>query len=77
MRFHSRSYQTLAPTSYGHVFGELILSHTFDDGAYNGATAYIRSHKTPNVVHHLVYNGSGMSLNSSPELVAVNLAHLT
>ena len=75
MRFHSRSYQTLAPTSYGRVFGELILSHTFDD-AYNSATAYIRSCDTTNVVHHLVYDGPGMSLPSSPQLVPVNLTRL-
>ena len=68
--------KTLAPTSDGRVFGELTLSHTFDDGAYNSATAYIRSHETPNVVHHLVYDGSGMSLDSSPELVPVNLTRL-
>ena len=72
MRFHSRSCQTVAPTSDGRVFGELTLSHTFDD-AYNSATAYIRSRKTPNVVHHLVYDGPGMSLTSSPQLVPVNL----
>ena len=60
MRFHSRSYQTLAPTSDGRVFGELTLSHTFHD-AYNSATAYIRSCETTNVVHHLVYDGPGMS----------------
>ena len=75
MRLHSRSYQTLAPISDGHVFGELTLSHTFDD-AHNSATAYIRSRETPNVVHHLVYDGPGMYLNSSPQLVPVNLIHL-
>ena len=62
MRFHSRSYQMLAPTSDGRVFGELTLSHTFDD-AYNSATAYISSRETPNAVHHLVCDGPGMSLN--------------
>ena len=76
MRFHSCSYQTLAPTSDGRVSDELTLSHTFDDDAYNSATAYIRSHETPNVVHHLVYDGSGMSLNSSPQLVPVDLTRL-
>ena len=75
MRFHSRSYQTLAPTSDGGVFGELTLSHTFDD-AYNSATAYIRSCETTNVVHHLVYDGQAMSLTSSPQLVPVNLIRL-
>ena len=75
MRFHSRSYQTLSPTSDGRVFDELTLSHTFDD-AYNSATTYIRSRETPNVVHRLVYDGPGISLNSSPQLVPVNLTHL-
>ena len=75
MPFHSRSYQTLAPTSDGRVFGELTLSHTFDD-AYNSATAYVRSYETTNVVHHLVYDGPGMFLTSSPQLVPVNLTRL-
>ena len=75
MRFHSRSYQTLAPTSNGRVFGELTLSHAFDD-AYNSATAYIRSCETTNVVHQLEYDGPGMSLTSSPQLVPVNLTRL-
>ena len=51
MCFHSRSYQTLAPTSDGRVFGELTLSYTFDD-AYNSATVYIRSRETPDAAHH-------------------------
>ena len=71
MRFHSRSYETLTPTSDGRVFGELTLSHTFDD-AYTSATAYIRSRETPDAVYHLVYDGPGMSFNSSPQLVPVN-----
>ena len=41
MRFHSRSYQTLAPKSDSRIYGELTLSLTFDD-AYNSAAAYIR-----------------------------------
>ena len=75
MRFHSRSCQTLAPTSDGRVFGEFILSHTFDD-AYNCATVYVRSRETPDAVHSLVYDGPGMSINSSPQLVRVNLTPL-
>ena len=75
MRFHSRSYQTLAPTSDGRVFGELTLSHPFDD-AYNSATAYIRSCDTTNVVHHLVYDSPGLSLILSPQLAPVNLTRL-
>ena len=60
IRFHSRSYQTLAPTPDARIFGELTLSHTFDD-AYNSAAAYIRSRETPDAVHPLVYDGPGMS----------------
>ena len=75
MHFHSRSYQTLVPISDGCIFGELTLSHTFD-GSYNSATAYIRSRETPHAVHHLVYDGPGISLNSSPQLVPVNLTCL-
>ena len=75
MRFHSRSYQTLKPTPDGRIFGELTLSHTFND-AYNNATAYIRCRETPDALHHLVYNGPGMSLNSSPQLVPVNPTRL-
>ena len=75
MCFHSRSYQTLAPTSDGRVFGELTLSHTFDD-AYNSTTTYIWSCETTNVVHHLIYDGPGMSLTSSPQLVPVKLTRL-
>ena len=75
MRFHSRSYQTLAPASDGRVFGELTPSHTFDD-AYNSATAHIQSCDTTNVVHQLICDSPGMSLTSSPQLVTVNLTRL-
>ena len=75
MRFHSRSYQTLTPAPDGRIFGELILSHTFDD-AYNSAAAYIRSREAPDAAHHFVNDGPGMSLNTSPQLVPVNLTHL-
>ena len=75
MRFHSRSYQTLAPKSDSRIYGELTLSLTFDD-AYNSAAASIRSRETPDAVHYLVYDGPGMSLNSSLQLVPVNLTRL-
>ena len=75
MRFHSGFYQTLAPASDGRVFGELTLSQTFDD-ACTSATAYIRSCETTNVVHQLRYDGTGMSLTLSPQLVPVNLTRL-
>ena len=67
MRFHSLSYQTLTPTHDGRIFGELAPSHTFD------AAAHIRSCEAPDAAHHLAYDGPGMSLNTAPQLVRVNL----
>ena len=75
MRFHSRSYQTLAPTPDGRLFGELALSCAFDD-ACNSAAAYIRSCEAPDAAYHLVYDGPGESLNMTPQLVPVNLIRL-
>ena len=75
MRFHTRSYQTLAPTHDGRIFGELTLSHTFDN-AHNSAAAYIHSCETPDAAHHLVYDGPGMSLTTAPQLVPLNLVRL-
>ena len=75
MRFHTCSYQTLAPTHDGRIFGELTLSHTFDN-AHNSAAAYIHSCETPDAAHHLVYDGPGMSLTTDPQLVPVNLVRL-
>ena len=75
MRFHTRSYQTLAPTHDGRIFGELTLSHTFDN-AHNSAAAYIHSCETPDAAHHLIYNGPSMSLSTAPQLVPVYLVRL-
>ena len=75
MRFHSRSYQTLAPTHDGRIFGELALSHTFDN-AHSSAAAYIRSCEASDTTHHLPYDGPGMSLNTALQLVPVNLVRL-
>ena len=75
MRFHTRYYQTLAPKPDGRLFGEVTLSHTFDD-ACNSAAAHIRSCEAPNAAYHLVYDGPVMSLNIVPQLVPVNLIHL-
>ena len=68
MRFHSRSYQTLAPTPDGRLFGELALSHIFGDAA-----AYVHSRKATDTAYHLVYDGPGMSLNVTPQLPPVHL----
>ena len=75
MRFHSRSHKTLPPTPDGRLFGKLTLSHTFDD-AYNSAAAYIRSCEASDAAHYLLYDGPGMSLNTAPQLVPVNLIRL-
>ena len=72
MRFHTRSYQTLAPTHDGRIFGELTLSHTFYH-AYDSAAAYIHSCETPDAAHHLIYDGQGMTLTTALQLVPVNL----
>ena len=75
MHFNSRSYQTLAPTHDGRIFGELTLSNTFDN-AHNSAAGYIRSCEAPDAAYHLVYDGPGMSLTTAPQLVPVNLVRL-
>ena len=75
MRFQSRSYITLPPQPDGRVFGELTLSHICDDN--NGsAAAYIRNCETPNAAYNLVYDGPGVSLDDSPQLISVNLVRL-
>ena len=75
MRFHSRSYQTLAPPPDDRPFGELTLLHTFGD-ACNSAAAYVHSREATDTAHHLVYDGSGVSLNITPQLVPVHLIRL-
>ena len=75
MRFHTRSYQTLAPTHDGRIFGELTLSHTFYN-AHKSAAAYIHSCETLDSTHHLTYDGTGMTLTTAPQLVPVNLVRL-
>ena len=74
MRFHSRSYQTLPPHPDGRTFGELTLSPCGDN--LGSAAAYIRSHEAPANAYHLVYDGLGVSLTESPQLIPVNLVRL-
>ena len=74
MRFHSRSYQTLSPQTDGRIFGELTLSLCDDD--LGSAAAYIRNHESSDAVYHLVYDGLGISLTDSPQLIPVNLIRL-
>ena len=75
MRFHSRSYRTLAHTPDGRLFGELTLPHTFDDD-YNSAAAYTHSCEAPDAAYHLVYDDPSVALNSAPQLVPVYLIRL-
>ena len=52
MRFHSRSYQTLPPTSDGRVLGEFTPTHIGDNSG-SGASAYIRNCDDLEVTYHL------------------------
>ena len=71
MRFHSRSYQTLSPQLDGRVFGGLTLSLCDDN--LGSAAAYIRNHEVSDAAYHLVYDGLGVSLTDSRQLIPVNL----
>ena len=71
MRFHPRSYQTLSPQPDGRIFGELTLS--IGDDNLGSAAAYIRDRASSDTVYHLVYDGLGVSLTNSPQLIPVNL----
>jgi hypothetical protein len=74
MRFHSRSYQTLPPRPDSRIFGELTLSPC--DGDFSSAAAYIRNCETLDAAYNLVYNGPGVTLTDSPQLIPVNLVRL-
>ena len=74
MRFHSRSYQTLSPQPDSRVFGELALSLCDDN--LGSAAAYIRNHEISDADFHLIYDGLGVSLTDSPQLIPVNLVRL-
>ena len=75
MRFHTHSYQMLAPTHDGRILGELTLSHTFSS-AHNSTAAYIHSCETLDAAHHLISDGQGMTLTTAPQLIPVNLPPL-
>ena len=74
MRFHPRSYQTLSPQPDGRIFGELTL--LLCDDNLGSAAAYIRDLESSDAVYHLVYDGLGVSLTDSPQLIPVNLVRL-
>ena len=71
MRFHPRSYQMLSPQPDGRIFGELNLSIGGDN--LGSAAAYIRDRASSDNVYHLAYDGLGVSLTDSPQLIPVNL----
>ena len=74
MRFHSCSYQTLSPQPDGRIFGELTLSLCDDN--LGSAAAYIRNREASDAAHHLVYDGQGLSLTHSQQLIPVNIVRL-
>ena len=74
MRFPSRSYQTLPPQPDGRISGELTLSSC--DNNFSSAAAYIRNCETLDAAYHLVYNGPGVTLTDSSQLIPVNLVRL-
>ena len=74
MRFPSRSYQTFPPHPDGRTFGELTLSPCDDN--LGSAAAYIRNREASDNAYHLVYDGLGVSLTDSPQLIPVNLVRL-
>ena len=74
MRFPSHSYQTLPPHPDGRTFGELTLSPCDDN--LGSAAAYIRNREASDNAYHLVYDGLGVSLTDSPQLIPMNLVRL-
>ena len=74
MHFPSHSYQTLPPHPDGRTFGELTLSPCEDN--LGSAAAYIRNREPSDNAYHLVYDGLGVSLTDSPQLIPVNLVRL-
>ena len=74
MRFHSRSYQTFSPQPDGRILGEFTLS--LCDENLGSAAAYIRDRESSDTAYHLVYDGLGVSLTDSPQLIPVNLVRL-
>ena len=74
MRFPSRSYQTLPHHPDDRTFGELTLSQCEDN--LGSTAAYIRNREASDNAYHLVYDGLGVSLTDSPQLIPVNLVRL-
>ena len=74
MRFPSRSYHTLPSHPDGRTFCESTLSPCEDNR--DRAAAYIRNREASDNAYHLVYDGLGVSLTDSPQLIPVNLVRL-
>ena len=75
MRFYSRSYQTLPSTPDGCVLDELTLAHICHN-YLGGAFDYIRNCDAPGVAYHLIYEGMGMSLDTTAQLTPLNVGRL-
>ena len=58
----------------GRTFGELTLSPCDDN--LGSVAAYIRNREASDNAYHLVYDGLGVSLTDSPQLIPVNLVRL-
>ena len=74
MRSHLRSYQTLSPQPGGRIFVELTL--LLCDDNLGSAAACICNSKASDADYHLVYDGQGVSLTDSPQIILVNLVRL-
>ena len=60
----------------GRIFGELTLSLCDDNLGSAAAYIRIRNHEVSDSAYHLVYDGQGVSLTDSPQLIPVNLVRL-
>ena len=74
MRFPSRSYQTLPPHPDGRTFDEFSLSPCEDN--LGSTAAYIRNREALDSAYDLVYDGLGVPLTDSSQLIPVNLVRL-
>lgn len=70
MRVYYGLCQTLSSTPDGHVFDELASSHICDPNP-GSASAYIHACDYSAVSYHLVYEGEGVSLDTTPLLIAM------
>ena len=71
----SRSYYTLPSTPDGGVLVDLTLAHICGKDP-DDASICILICNASNVAYHLIYEGEGVSLNTTPQLTPVNLVRL-